>query len=122
MPDWVNKNTYPYLDRFLLEISSSTRAAVDIANLQASIVKQYPPLGTALLECAGGEAYSLYVEVKLDTNPPTVTYYCGTNICKFPTFTLQKGDVIKIYIHAFSMKHFTEWRGRYNLIVNGRAY
>ena len=122
MPNWTERNTFPYLNRFLLEISSSTRAAVDVANLQASIIKQYSPLRTAILECAGGQAYSLYVEVKLDTNPPTVTYYCGDTPCAFPTFTLQMGDVIKIYIYAFSMKHFTEWRGRFNLIVNGRAY
>lgn len=122
MSEWTNKNTFPPETRLLLEISSSTRAAVNIANLQASVIKRYPPLRTAMLLCAGGETYSLYVNVNLDTTPPTVKYRCGNFACAFPTFTLQKGDVIKIYVFAGSSKHLMEWRGHFNLIVNGRAY
>jgi hypothetical protein len=118
---WAKTNTIPGGNLFLLDITSHTDSIVNLGTTQISVANRYPTLATDDIGCAGGAEFPLGESINLDNNPPTVTYFCGTNQqkCSRPLITLRPGDNAEIMIRAYNMRNVVEWTGRLEIIVNG---
>jgi hypothetical protein len=119
---WAKVHAIGTANSLVLNINSLGHAVVEIENLRVSLVQRKPPPRTLEIDCAGGgEGSSNYVYsiVHLDSNPPSVRYYCGENTCPVPNITVNPGGNAQFYIGAYSYRWLTEWAARIDLIVNG---
>jgi hypothetical protein len=117
---WAEANAVGATNELVLNITSVTPVEVEIEDLQVAVVDRGPPFYTTRIDCAGGSISYMYSMVNLDTNPPSVKYYCNDQRCPVPNAILQEGQSLEFRISAGSRRGLTEWRGRIDLIVNGR--
>jgi hypothetical protein len=119
---WAKVHAIGTANSLVLIINSLGHAVVDVENLRVSLVLRTPPPRTLEIDCAGGgEGPSNYVYsiVHLDSNPPSVTYYCEDSPCSVPNVVVNPGGNAQFYISAYSYRWLTEWAARIDLIVNG---
>jgi hypothetical protein len=120
---WAQVNAIEVANNLVLNVASNGRAVVEIENLRISIVRRAPKLRTLQIECAGGKegpTNYVYATVNLNGDLPKVAYYCEGNACPAPNVTIRPGGIAQFHISAYSSRALVEWRGRVDLIVNGR--
>lgn len=97
---------------------------MEVEDLRVSVLKRQPTPRTTQIDCASGEGGGpsnyIYATVILDHNPPSVSYYCGSNPCPVPNVTIEPGGSAQIHINAYGNHSLTEWVARIDLIINGK--
>lgn len=121
---WASSHAIPNADGLVLSVASRGRASVEVEDLRVSVLKRQPTPRTTQIDCASGEGGGpsnyIYATVILDHNPPSVSYYCGSNPCPVPNVTIEPGGSAQIHINAYGNHSLTEWVARIDLIINGK--
>jgi hypothetical protein len=117
---WADTHALGAANVLILNVTSDSRAPVDVENLRVSIIRRSRMLRTTRINCAGGATGYIYSSINLDTDPPKVGYYCNNRRCPAPNVILQKGDSVELHIVAGGVKWLTHWRGQIDLLVSGR--